>query len=52
MELNIFNFKTSRWQESYIVSIVLVFLFSYGCALFSSLSESEVKIVESPRVPI
>jgi peptidoglycan hydrolase-like protein with peptidoglycan-binding domain len=52
MELNIFRFKTSRWQQSYIVTIVLVFLFSYGCAFFSSLSESEVKIVESPRVPI
>ena len=52
MELNIFKFKTSSWQESYIVTIVLLFFFSYGCALFSSLSESEFKIVESPRVPI
>jgi peptidoglycan hydrolase-like protein with peptidoglycan-binding domain len=52
MELNIFRFKTSRWQQSYIVTIVLVFLFSHGCTFFSSLSESEVKIVESPRVPI
>jgi peptidoglycan hydrolase-like protein with peptidoglycan-binding domain len=52
MEVNIFKVKTSRWQESYIVTIVLVFLFSHGCTFFSSLSESEVKIVESPRVPI
>ena len=52
MEVNIFKFKTSRWQESYIVTMVLVFLFSYGCALFSGLSDSEVQIVESPRVPI
>ena len=52
MEVNIFKVKTSRWQESYIVTIVLVFLFSHGCAFFSSLSESEVKIVESPPVPI
>lgn len=51
MEVNIFKFKTSRWQESYIVTMVLVFFFSYGCAFFSRLSESEVKIVESPRVP-
>ena len=52
MEVNIFKVKTSRWQESYIVTIVLVFLCSYGCTFFSSLSESQVKIVESPRVPI
>jgi peptidoglycan hydrolase-like protein with peptidoglycan-binding domain len=52
MELNIFKFKTARWPESYILATLLVFLFSYGCALFSSLSESEVQVVESPRVPV
>jgi peptidoglycan hydrolase-like protein with peptidoglycan-binding domain len=52
MEADIFRFKTARWQESYILATLLVFLFSYGCAFFSSLSESEVQTVESPRVPI
>ena len=52
MEVNIFELKTSRWQQSYIFTIPLVFLFSYGCAFFSTLSESEVQIVESPKVPI
>ena len=52
MEVNIFKLKTSRWQESYILTILLVLLFSYGCAFFSRRSESEVQIVESPRVPI
>jgi peptidoglycan hydrolase-like protein with peptidoglycan-binding domain len=52
MKVNNFKFKTSRWQESYILTILLVLLFSYGCAFFSRRSESEVQIVESPRVPI
>jgi peptidoglycan hydrolase-like protein with peptidoglycan-binding domain len=52
MKVNNFKFKTSSWQESYILAIPFVLLFSYGCALFSSLSESEVQIVESPKVPI
>ena len=52
MKVNNFKFETSRWQESYILAIPFVLLFSYGCAFFSSLSESEVQIVESPKVPI
>ena len=52
MKVNNFKFETSRWQESYIFAIPFVLLFSYGCAFFSSLSESEVQIVESPKVPI
>jgi peptidoglycan hydrolase-like protein with peptidoglycan-binding domain len=52
MKVNNFKFKTSRWQESYILAISFVLLFSYGCAFFSRLSESEIQIVESPKVPI
>jgi peptidoglycan hydrolase-like protein with peptidoglycan-binding domain len=42
--------KLKRWarQESYLLGTLVLFLTSYGCAIFSGLSESEVKVVEPP----
>jgi peptidoglycan hydrolase-like protein with peptidoglycan-binding domain len=46
-------------QESYVLVTLILFLFSYGCAIFNGLSESEVQVVESqppavyePSVPV
>jgi peptidoglycan hydrolase-like protein with peptidoglycan-binding domain len=42
--------KKSSWQASYIIVALVLFLFSYGCAIFSGLSESQVQSEQSPPV--
>ena len=49
MEVINTELKKSSWQASYILALVL-FLFSYGCAIFRGLSESEVQSEQSPPV--
>jgi peptidoglycan hydrolase-like protein with peptidoglycan-binding domain len=44
--------KKSSWQESYIFLALLLFLFSYGCAVSSGLSESQVQTEQSPPVVV
>ena len=48
MAVNTINLKRWARQESYLLGTLVLFLTSYGCAIFSGLSESEVKIVEPP----
>ena len=52
MDVNNIKLNRSGWQESHILVAVVFFLFSYGCAILSQVSESEVKIVESPPAPV
>jgi hypothetical protein len=52
MEVNNIKLNRSRWQESYVLVTLVLLLFSYGCAILGALSESEVKTVESPPVPV
>ena len=44
--------KKSRWQESDIVVAAVLFLFNYGCAISSSLSDSGVQGEQSPPVVV
>lgn len=48
MAVNSIKLKRSGRQESYVPVTLVLVLFSYGCAIFSGLSESEVKVVETP----
>jgi len=48
MEVNNTKLRRSRLQKRYVLVALVLFLFSYGCAIFSGLSESEVKVVEAP----
>ena len=50
MEVNNIELKKSSWQASYIIVALVLFLFSYGCAIFSGLSESQVQSEQSPPV--
>jgi peptidoglycan hydrolase-like protein with peptidoglycan-binding domain len=52
MEVNNTELKKSSWQASYIHVALVLFLFSYGCAIFSGLSESEVQSEQSPPVVV
>jgi peptidoglycan hydrolase-like protein with peptidoglycan-binding domain len=52
MKVNNPELKKSSWQESYILVAVILFLFSYGCAIFRGLSESEVPSERSPPVVV
>jgi peptidoglycan hydrolase-like protein with peptidoglycan-binding domain len=49
--------KKSSWQERYIIVALILFLFSYGCAIFRGLPESEeqnppVVVYEQPAAPV
>ncbi len=50
MEVNNTELKKSSWQASYILVALVLVLFSYGCAIFRGLSESEVQSEQSPPV--
>jgi peptidoglycan hydrolase-like protein with peptidoglycan-binding domain len=52
MKVNNPELKKSRRQESYIFVALILFLFSYGCAIFRGLSESEVPSEQSPSVVV
>jgi peptidoglycan hydrolase-like protein with peptidoglycan-binding domain len=51
MEVNNLKLKRARRQEAHLLGTLVLFLFSYGCTIFSGLSEPEVKPVESPTAP-
>jgi peptidoglycan hydrolase-like protein with peptidoglycan-binding domain len=50
MEVNNTELKQSSWQANYILGALVLFLFSYGCAIFRGLSESKVQSEQSPVV--
>jgi hypothetical protein len=52
MESNNTKLKKPRSQEGYILVTLVLFLFSYGCAMTSGLSESEVQSEQSPAVVV
>jgi len=52
MEVNDTKLKKRRWQAIYILVTLALFLFSYGCAIFRGLSESEVPSEQSPSVVV
>ena len=52
MEVNNTELKKSSWQASYVLVALVLFLFSYGCAIFRGLSESEVISEQSPPVVV
>ena len=52
MEVNNTELKKSSWQASYILVALVLVLFSYGCAIFRGLSESEVQSEQSPPVVV
>jgi peptidoglycan hydrolase-like protein with peptidoglycan-binding domain len=52
MEVNNPKFSKWRWQESYILVTLALFLFSYGCATLRGLSEAEGPSEQSPPVVV
>jgi len=52
MEVNNTKLRRSGSQESYILVTVVLFFFTYGCAILRNLSEPEVKTAESPPAPV
>ena len=52
MEVDNTELKKPSWQASYILVALVVFLFSYGCAIFRGLSESQVQGEQSPPVVV
>ena len=52
MEVNNTELKKSSWQASCVLVALVLFLFSYGCAIFRGLSESEVISEQSPPVVV
>jgi peptidoglycan hydrolase-like protein with peptidoglycan-binding domain len=52
MKVNNTELKKSSWQASYILVAFVLFLFSYGCAIFRGLSESEVQNEQSAPIVV
>ena len=50
MEVNNTKLQNSRWQERYLLATLVLFIFSYGCAIYRGLSESEVQTEQHPPV--
>jgi peptidoglycan hydrolase-like protein with peptidoglycan-binding domain len=52
MEVNNTKFEYSRWQERYILAMLVLFIFISGCAIPSGLSEPAVQAEQSPPVVV
>lgn len=52
MGVSSLKLRRSGWQESYFLVTLVLFLFSYGCAILGGLSESEVQTVEIPPASV